>query len=368
MSKQMLNRQWLAERPYIIAIIISLVLVLWMVSGASGSDVAKDEPAQTHQEKHAPIPKVQVETLHAESVFDVIDLYGRTEPDRQATVKAENAGQIIEVLAERGARVKQGEVIALIDKNDLPDRLVQSKSLLAQREIEYQGALKLNRDGYQGQVQVSTAEANLKAAKAQVVNIEIALENTTVRAPFDGVMNTRYVEQGDYVKVGDNVAMIADLDPLIVRAHVTESQVSNVELDQIADIQLLNKQNVKGKVRYIASVADDATNTFKIEVAVENADYQLLAGLSSEVEIALEKTNAIKVTPALLALDEQGNIGIKTVVGNKVKFTDINVVKSETDGIWLSGLGEQADIITLGQGFVREGDEVEAIYAQVTKG
>ena len=79
MSKKMLSRQWLAERPYIVAVVISLVLVLWMVSGASGSDAAKDDTAQAHPQEHAPIPKVQVETLHAQSVFDVIGLYGRTE-------------------------------------------------------------------------------------------------------------------------------------------------------------------------------------------------------------------------------------------------------------------------------------------------
>ena len=58
-----------------------------------------------------------------------------------------------------------------------------------------------------------------------------------------------------------------------------------------------------------------------------------------------------------------GNIGVKTVNNKKVVFTPINVVKSENDGLWLTGLGQQADIITLGQGFVRAGDEVEAVMA-----
>lgn len=361
----MLSRQWIAQRPYIIAIIISVILILWM---ASGLLQAQESPDQMSKSQDMPIPKVKVETLYAESIFDSVELYGRTEPDRVTTLKAELAGRITDVFAERGAKVKKGEAIAKIALNDLAVRLTQSKALLAQREIEYQGALKLNKDGYQGEVQVSRAEADLAAAKAQVKRLEIDLTNTTIRAPFDGVMNTRYVEVGDYVKSGDQVAMIADLDPLIVRAHLTESNVRNIAIGQGADIQLLNKQQVKGEIRYISSVADDATNTFKIEVAIENTDYQLLAGLSGEIDIALAKTEAIKVSPALLALDEQGNIGIKTVASNQVVFTPINVVKTESDGIWLSGLGSQADVITLGQGFVREGDTVEAIFAESNKG
>lgn len=356
----MINRQWIAQRPYIIAITIFIILVLWMMSGAMQVQEAPEEDQDT---KEMPIPKVKVETLFAESIFDSVELYGRTEPDRVTTLKAEVAGKVVEVLAKRGAKVSKGDVIAKLAINDLAARLAQSKALLAQREIEYQGALKLNKDGYQGEVQVSRAKAALVAAKAQVERLEIDIAHTTIRAPFDGVMNTRYVEQGDYLKNGDKVAMIADLDPLVVRAHVTESQINNLTIGQNANISLLNSQQASGQIRYLSSVADDATNTFKIEVAIPNSDYQLLAGLSGEVDIALAKTDAIKVSPALLALDEQGNIGIKTVKESRVIFTPINVVKSESDGIWLSGLGAQADVITLGQGFVRAGDTVEAIFA-----
>jgi len=157
--------------------------------------------------------------------------------------------------------------------------------------------------------------------------------------------------------------MIADLNPLIVRAYVTENQVDKIKLNQQADIRLLNKAPLTGNVRYIASIADDNTNTFKIEVAVDNSEHGLLAGLSSEVSIALAQVPAIKLSPALLALDEKGNIGVKTVENKRVIFTDIDVVKSESDGLWLSGLGQQANVIILGQGFVRAGDTVEAVMA-----
>jgi multidrug efflux system membrane fusion protein len=65
-----------------------------------------------------------------------------------------------------------------------------------------------------------------------------------------------------------------------------------------------------------------------------------------------------------MALDERGELGVKTVSENDtVVFTPINMVKSDNDGVWLSGLGQQADIITLGQGFVRHGDRVEVVRA-----
>lgn len=352
-----MNRQWLAQRPYVIAITISVILLFWMLSGV----MKAEEVPQATPKGEAIIPKVKVETLIAEQMHSTIELYGRTEPDRVTTLKAQVSGRIEEIFAKRGARVTQGQVIARIAVNDLEFQLTKAKALLAQRELEYDGAQRLNKDGYQGKVQVSQAEAELASVKAEIKRLELDIEYTVIKAPFDGVMNTRYVEQGDYVKDGDDIAMIADLDPLIVRAHVTEHQISKIAVGQSAHISLLDHSPEQGQIRYIASVADDATNTFKIEAAIENTDYRLKAGLSGEVRIDLAETFAIKVSPALLALDEAGNVGVKSVVNGHVKFTGINIVKSESDGIWLSGLGEKAVIITLGQGFVRAGDQVQAV-------
>jgi len=357
------GRQLLAERPYIIAILITVILVLWMASGVTREAEAPAEKSKSSDV----IPKVKVETRYADTVNDSVELYGRTEPDRITTLRAEISGKIVQVLAKRGSQVKEGQIIAKIALNDLESQLQRSEALLTQREIEYAGAKTLNADGYQGKVQVASAKANLEAVKSDIKRLEINIEHTVIVAPFDGVLNTRYVEEGDYVKSGDDIAMIADLDPLVVRAFVTENQVSQLSVNQSANIHLLNNANTDGVVRYIASVADDATNTFKIEISIDNSGYKYLAGLSGEVNIALKQVPAIKISPALLALDELGNIGVKTVEDNIVKFTAIDIVKSESDGIWLTGLGQQADIITLGQGFVRAGDEVNPVMSLTDK-
>lgn len=361
MTKLTLKMRWLEQRPYIIATIIALILVFWMASGSNAATQNTDNDVK--ETKEAIKAQVKVETHYAQDVFRTVELYGRTEPDRVTTLKAEVRGKIVEVLAKRGSRVEKGQIIAQIALNDLPSQLTRSKALLKQREIEYQGFLKLNEKGYQGRVHLAQAFADLEAVKADIERLELDIANTVIRAPFSGVLNTRYVEVGDYVASGDDIAMIADLDPLIVRAHVTENQINLLSVGQKAQVSLLNKQEAEGEVRYIASVGNDATNTFKIEVAIENKDSKLLAGLSSELTIALEQIPAIKISPALLALDELGNIGVKSVDNSRVTFTPIDIVKSESDGVWLTGLGKQSDIITLGQGFVRHGDKVEAIFA-----
>jgi multidrug efflux system membrane fusion protein len=86
-----------------------------------------------------------------------------------------------------------------------------------------------------------------------------------------------------------------------------------------------------------------------------------MAGVSAGVRFPLEEVEAIKVSPAVLALDEQGNLGVKIVVDEIVKFVPASLVRSDPDGAWLSGFSGDNDVIVLGQGFVREGDKVEAV-------
>ena len=348
---------WLSRHPQYIALVIAAALLLWILSGTMQ---AQDEPP-SQQKEQAPTPKVEVTHKVAEVVTRHISLYGKTEPDRMATLKAEVRGRIAEVLVAEGAQVKQGDALVRIEINDLREQLASAKALLAQRKLEHKGAQKLKKKGYQAETQLASAMASLQSAKAQVKALELDIAHTLVRAPFDGVINQRHVEQGDYVALGDPIALLADLDPLIVRADVTEANIAQIQLNQEAQTRLVSGEKHRGKIRYISRVANDATNTFKVEVAIANPDAQLSAGISAELDIPLMQAEAIKVSPAIMALDELGNIGIKKVVEGKVEFVPMQIVKSESDGVWLSGLGSEADVITRGQGFVRAGDEVDVV-------
>ncbi len=99
------------------------------------------------------------------------------------------------------------------------------------------------------------AQAMLQQAKATLASLELKLERTEVRAAFDGVINKRLVEIGDYVGIGDPILQLADLDPLIVRADATQKEVQGLEVGQATFAHVLNDKTYPGRIRYIASVA-----------------------------------------------------------------------------------------------------------------
>lgn len=350
-----------AQRPWIISLVLFLTLTWWLGSGMLKAEEASNEPLVSQTDVVVPLAKVVVTTFDAIPVAKKIDLYGRTAPDRLVNVSAEIGGKIEKVSVRKGDYVKRGQIIATIDKADLQVQLDRANAMLSVKEKEYNAAKSLKTRGLQGEVAFSNAEAGLVDAQATVESAQTALENTVIKAPFSGVLDSLHIELGDFVNRGDKVAILLDLNKLVIEADLSERHVQQVNAGQAAKVTLLNGQVLEGKLRYIARTSSLTTNTFPIEVEIPNEGLKIPAGISAEVEIELDTRVAVKVTPAMLALDEAGNLGVKTVIGDTVKFVGIQIVKAESDGVWLSGLGDTVDIITVGQGFVRDGDKVAIV-------
>ncbi len=348
---------FLSKRPWLISLVCVVALSTWL-----GLGVLKAEEAPSQKkEQIIPLARVVYQEFSAEKIDKKIDLYGRTAPDRTARLGAEIAGKIIKLNVEKGDEVKQGQAIAQIDKGDLNIQLERAQAMLNVRQQEFNASKSLKSRGLQGEVAYSTAAANLTEAKAMVSAAKLALRNTTVTAPFTGIVDNLSIELGDFVGVGDPVATLIDLDTLVIEADVSERHIQKLTPNQTSTIRFVGGEEVTGTLRYISRVSSVSTNTFPIEIAVPNPNQRIPAGVSAEVELALDEQLAIKITPAMLALDEIGNLGVKTLKDNYVDFVPIQLVKAEQDGVWLTGLGTKSDIIVLGQGFVRHGDQVEAI-------
>ncbi|WP_322803068.1 efflux RND transporter periplasmic adaptor subunit [Vibrio alfacsensis] len=349
-------------RPWLVSLTLVIILAVWLAMGQLN---AQDDPppsssTPSSQSDEPPVAKVMFDTFVAQSTSKTIELYGRTAPNRQARLGAEVAGKIVRLNVKKGQTVKQGQVIANIDERDLDIQLKRAKAMLSVKEKEFKAAQSLKNRGLQGEVAFATAQAALVDARANLSNVETALKNTKVRAPFNGILDHKFIEVGDFVGVGDPIATVIDLEKLIIEADVSERHIQYLKEGQKADIRTIDKVNHEGNIRYIGRVSSSSTNTFPIEIEIDNSQHDMSAGISAEVTLALSKVSAIKVTAAMLALDEEGNLGIKTLRDQRVHFIPIQLVKAENDGVWLSGLGEQVDIIVLGQGFARDGDLVMA--------
>ncbi|MDA0706742.1 MAG: efflux RND transporter periplasmic adaptor subunit [Proteobacteria bacterium] len=353
-----------AYRSWLYSAGIAILIAAWLLSGQfNGADSADGEAqASIAASSSAALGKVRVRTLLAEEVTRTIVVNGKTAPARVTELSAETDGRVVAIGAERGANVAKGTVIVRLDERDRNARLAEASATLKQREVEYEARKKLMSSSYVSEAQLQDGLARLEAARAELTRAELDLEYMLVRAPFDGAIQERSAEVGDFLKVGDPIGSFVDNRSIIVGASVSEFDAGFVRLDETASAKLATGEEVAGTIRYISPVADEATRTFAVELEVDNSDGSLRAGGSAELYIPAESIRAHRVSPSLLTLDDGGNVGIKIVNdANKVEFVVADIALSSNDGVWLAGLPESVTIITVGQGFVNAGAEVDAV-------
>lgn len=363
-------RNWLQNlHPAWIAFLIAVAVALWLASGMLDdptTNKTQDQQSKQQDEQNE-LVEVEVRVSHSKPIMRTATVAGRTAPVRSVTLQARMAGKVTAVLAERGEYVEAGEVIVRLAKEDLKARLDKAKAILKQRRLQYQAAKQMAAKGYQTAVGVAKAKANLKAARARVAAIKTKLDHTVIRAPFSGVLETLPVEEGDYVGVGEVIGKVIQQDPFIVWGNVSEDVVAYLEEGQKGTATLITGETRTGTVRFISSVADPDTRTYRVELLIDNPDGKLIAGSSAELRLPLERVHAHKVEPSILTLNEEGVFGIKTVTEDGiVRFHDAQIVRNKNGYVWLTGLPDTLRIITLGQGFVQPGDKVDAVPASET--
>ena len=288
------------KQTYKTASILASFLVIWMVSGS----LVQEENFERNDDSLDTLSSVTIINSQATKKSMVLKSSGFTEADKFVQVRAEVSGRLIARPAQQGDFVEEGDLIC--------------------------------------QLYIAGREAYPK-----------------IVAPFSGYLETLRVEEGDFLNTGSVCAALIDPDPMLVVADIAEKNIAQVQLGSKANAKLISGRYISGEVTFIASSADKNTRTFRVEISVDNKDRTIRDGVSAEIYIKGKEEPAHKISPAILSLNDQGKLGVRTVTAdNKVEFKEINILEDTNSGMWVSGLGQEARIITLGQEYVFQGQTV----------
>lgn len=353
--------------PAATALLFVLLLVGWFASRPIQDLLARhapEPPASPPAAREVPRMTVRAVESVASPVSPELVLNGRTEPRRMVRVRAETDGRVVATPMAEGSPVEPGTVILRLDRRDREARVAEARALVAQRELEFEAARRLGEKQFQTETRVAETRALLEAARAALVAAELDLARTEVRAPFAGVLEERAVEVGDFANTGDELALVIEQDPFLVAGDAPETLVGRFQVGEPGLAQLADGRTFAGRVRYVATRADPATRTFRVELEVENPEGRFPAGMSARVLVREPAVPAHRVSAATLVLADDGSVGIKSVDAEGiVRFHAARIVKPEVDAVWLGGLPERLRVVTTGQGFVAAGEAVEVELA-----
>ena len=281
---------------------------------------------------------------------------------RQVNITSQTKGRVVELPVEIGSRVKAGDIICRLSVDDREAGYKEALALKTQRELEYKAAQELSVKGYRSETKALEAKALLDAAEAQVTKMKVELDHTFLRAPFDGIINERFVEKGAYLKEGENCALLMEQNPFLVVGDVSEKDVALLHTGQKGAARLSDGRRIRGEIRFISSIANAETRTFRVELKVDNSDGTLRDGMTAELLLPAEEIRAYYLSPAYFVLNSAGVVGVRIVdEQNIVRFVPINIHGSDAKGVWLTGPAENSQLIITGQDFVRDGQTVKPV-------
>ena len=311
------------------------------------------------------IKKVEVEDFVAKKFSKIIKLRGFSNASRIVILKSQVEGRISSKQFDKGKYYKAGTQLLLIDPEDKVARVKEMEALLNQRKKEYEVAESLFQKGFRSEVKLSQSRTNFENALAKYEKSQVELNNTKVSMPFDSSIDESYVELGDYLKKGDPIAKIVDLNPIFINTSANEKEIINIKLDQKAFVKIGN-MSFNGTVNYISKTSDKNTRNFQIQVKVINNNFKILSGLSSEIEIKSEPIMALFIPSSLITLNNKGEIGIKIIENEIVRFIPVSILSDNGNGYWINVKDEFMKnsiltIITQGQDFTLDGEKVELI-------
>ncbi|MEH6401982.1 MAG: efflux RND transporter periplasmic adaptor subunit [Sneathiella sp.] len=356
------------NRSIIIATVIAVGVTGWIVSGqftepetkqaVAGVDPNSEIAPALQRIKTGPV-EVQVQNFNARSREQEVIVRGRTEALRSVILKAETPGRVVKIRAELGQRVKKGEILVEFAIKARHAQLAEAEALVRQRDIEYKAAKSLSKKGFSAKTTLAGAKAYLDSARAQAKAVRILLEDLIIRAPFDGIIEERMVEIGDFVKDGNEVVTIVDENPFLITGQISELHVNEIKVGGLGTAKLITGEVVNGFIRFIGKASDPNTRTFRVELLVNNDDNTLRSGVTAETTFKTTTVMAHFISPAILTLNDTGTLGVRAVDDDDVvQFHPVHILSDSSQGAWVDGLPKESRLIIVGQEFVRAGDTV----------
>ena len=307
-------------------------------------------------------------------------------------------------LAEAKARLPEAEAKgpeAEARVKEAQARVVEAQSRLTEAKINANAASELSTSGFASETRVAATEAAVRGAEAGLVSAEASLRaaesglesvaagieaaragqqsaqanvasaereiaRLQITAPFSGLLESDSAELGSLLQSGDLCGTVIQLNPIMLTGYVPETQISRIETGAKATGKLASGDDVEGEVVFISRAADPVTRTFRIEIRVPNEDLRLRDGQTARIAVASEGTSGHLLPPSALTLNDDGELGVRTVgEGNLVEFFPIELVRDTPSGMWLSGLPDEVQVIVVGQEFVESGVEVKPHVQEV---
>jgi multidrug efflux system membrane fusion protein len=253
-------------------------------------------------------------------------------------------------------------LVLQLEGSDVTSTVTTAVAALAEATERLEVAEKLYAKGSLPELELTSRRATKAAALSALSQAEAAADRLMLTAPFAGIVDSVEVEVGEWVMAGAPITTILSLDPIVVKAGVSERDVANVAVGARAEVRLVDGTQMQGTVRHVARQASEETRTFAVEVALPNPDRTIPSGMTAELRLFAPAEPAVVVPRSIITISEAGELGLRVIGSDSIaRFAPVKMVDDTEGGLIVTGVPQDIRVIVAGQDLVRDGDAVIAV-------
>jgi len=323
---------------------------------AEKSDAAKDDVAAV------PVELARVERRAIDAYYKAASVI---EADRLVDLVTRIQGRVRAVNAEEGDWVAKGAIVAELENDREQVQLRAAELKLEEQARLLERNRSMVQEGLISDQEFDTARSAYEVAETERDLARIALEETRIRAPFEGRVTERKVVLGQQVNPADALFTLGDFSPLRVRVHLPEAVARKLgEGQRVLVTPDALDGDLEGRIERVAPVVDPVTSTVRVTIRLdEGADLARVGGFV-KVRITTETRNDALAVPKLALIEEGGLRSVFVAEADTVRKVEIRTgLYDETYVEVLDGLEPDWFVVQVGQGGLRDGTVIEPLNA-----
>ena len=375
---------WKKSGFLLLTILIITVVVLGKCSQSKQNHLEQAKK-NAGKEKVPPVNVVIMEMLPGE-IMDRIDLPGTLAPWVSIMVSSEVAGRIIHKKVNEGDIITRGTVLCEIDRSKYQNVYNSTKASYENALTKKKRLEALYRSEISNKADLDAITAELENAEAAMKTAAIDLEHTLIKAPVSGIVNTLYIETGQFTDTGKQIAELIQIDPIKVKVGIPESDVNDMTGIQEFDVTVdaLKGRVFKGRKHSLSKTTHSLARVYDLELTVDNKTGELLPDMFVRVNIVKKKVANALFVPLYAVISANGRQYVYVaekdpnhdileaafrILGIDMEAPQDTAVRKEVqtgiqDG-WMvevkSGIVPGDDVITVGQRNVTHGQKIHII-------
>ncbi len=286
---------------------------------------------------------------------------GTVEPSRSALISSRHSGTLTALEVKRGERVSKGQVIAIVESQSVKSAYDMAQASLAQAEDGYKRARQVHESGSIADVKMVEVDSKLKQARAAAASASKALEECTIRSPFDGVINEILTEEGVSVDPLGPVARIVDISSPEIRFSIPENEIGAAYEGQRVSIEIgaLNLGGIPARIESKGVVASPLSHCYECTAALQTVPQGLMPGMVCKVSLSGDEVSGAVIPASIVQTGSDGRY-VWLVRDGIVHRQPIKLGGFSGKGVLVTeGLGDGDQVIVRGYQKVSSGMKVK---------